>query len=652
MAINIFKRIILILAIYIIIIFGILFLQFTNDSGFFLSINGLKISGSEKINEQTGAKTPELPIFISAKGIDFFVDNENPLVAVNSDGTSFKAVPLSFVKAENSFSIKFDQGISLTFFPAEVNSTGNNKKEDAAGVIISAEIPEDISEIQLKYNLATGVRFETLRDILMLRVEKNLYYLTGAVFDTGREGDSPPVSSNISIKRESPMVVYEKYEPFQEASLAEINADPASSEEAYLKAVQTFYTGIAPLYKTSAGADSLSESLVAAYISESGKNGTYQQAVTSIPASFTSGGNRSYITSVYVNDLERNWLKRMESINTEINIYTGELSAGNPAVFEKKDLVSFLIENKRGGDFPSLVTLATKSVDSGQITARQAAGIIEISMDKNLLKQGTPNIGNEVLRLCEEKIRKSLQYIKHSDTQGKSSLYLIRDDKMVDSRVTLETAGILYRYGSETIEKKEWLAVGRLLTSTILNMFADRNTIPKIFAVSELQQDSNGDSSFSDGTMSMSEIYPYVEPLQTWYPHMEILTPYCIWTCALSVDITSPEKNVIDITARFPAGSTHYMVITDIPRFNRIQIYGIDFRSDPRFETYNSSGYKYDSETKTLYLKMRHKNEYETVRLFTGTARPPAAQPASAPEQETSGSQPQPVQEQPAAVAN
>ena len=63
-------------------------------------------------------------------------------------------------------------------------------------------------------------------------------------------------------------------------------------------------------------------------------------------------------------------------------------------------------------------------------------------------------------------------------------------------------------------------------------------------------------------------------------------------------------------------------------------MYGIPFRSDARFEMYNSSGYAYNAGSKTLYLKMRHKSEYETIRLSLGSApqesasvRP--AQPAS-----------------------
>ena len=60
-------------------------------------------------------------------------------------------------------------------------------------------------------------------------------------------------------------------------------------------------------------------------------------------------------------------------------------------------------------------------------------------------------------------------------------------------------------------------------------------------------------------------------------------------------------------------------------------MYGIPFRSDARFEMYNSSGYAYNAGSKILYLKMRHKSEYETIRLSLGSAPQEPASVRTAP---------------------
>ena len=67
-----------------------------------------------------------------------------------------------------------------------------------------------------------------------------------------------------------------------------------------------------------------------------------------------------------------------------------------------------------------------------------------------------------------------------------------------------------------------------------------------------------------------------------------------------------------------------------IPAFQQIFIYDMAFRTDPRFETYNSSGYVYKSDSQTLLLKSRHKSENENIRMsYTPVPKPePAPKPA------------------------
>jgi len=58
------------------------------------------------------------------------------------------------------------------------------------------------------------------------------------------------------------------------------------------------------------------------------------------------------------------------------------------------------------------------------------------------------------------------------------------------------------------------------------------------------------------------------------------------------------------------------MVVRGVKPFNRIQIYGMDFRTDPRFERYDSSGWAYSASEQTLLLKMKHRSPTEYVRIF------------------------------------
>jgi hypothetical protein len=76
------------------------------------------------------------------------------------------------------------------------------------------------------------------------------------------------------------------------------------------------------------------------------------------------------------------------------------------------------------------------------------------------------------------------------------------------------------------------------------------------------------------------------------------------------------EEGVLDVSVDFAAGETHYMMIRGLRPFTKIQLYGIDFRTDPRFERYDSSGWAYSASEQTLILKMKHKSPIEHVRIY------------------------------------
>ena len=65
------------------------------------------------------------------------------------------------------------------------------------------------------------------------------------------------------------------------------------------------------------------------------------------------------------------------------------------------------------------------------------------------------------------------------------------------------------------------------------------------------------------------------------------------------------------------------MILNGIEPFSSIEIYEMPYRTDPRFEIYNSSGYIYNAESKTLFLKFKHKKEVETVKLYYRNQRQP-----------------------------
>ena len=53
------------------------------------------------------------------------------------------------------------------------------------------------------------------------------------------------------------------------------------------------------------------------------------------------------------------------------------------------------------------------------------------------------------------------------------------------------------------------------------------------------------------------------------------------------------------------------------------------FRTDPRFETYSSSGYVYNNSLKTLFLKSQQRSSIENIKLYYDNPAPAATTTAT-----------------------
>jgi hypothetical protein len=96
----------------------------------------------------------------------------------------------------------------------------------------------------------------------------------------------------------------------------------------------------------------------------------------------------------------------------------------------------------------------------------------------------------------------------------------------------------------------------------------------------------------------------------------------------LSISYTADASGDVTIVIDFPQENTHHLIINGVAPFRSIEIYDTPYRTDPRFETYNSSGYVYNAETRTLFLKSRHRAQREVIRLiYRAPPAPPEPEP-------------------------
>lgn len=618
---HVTRRIAALTALYICIIFGIFALQFTGGSSFSVTFGSLRVSGSKG----TEASVPDLPLHIGISGLDLFVDTQNSLLAYTSDTS---ALPLKVTGMAVGTS-----GVTLSFTDRVAVEFAYERRGDRDIVRISSTIPEKYRKIAFPYKVTRSARLDKKDAIVLVSVGGAQYSFSGTTVE--------PAAANgvrsLAIARTAPVVLYQTWIPVKGLALADFGSIAGSSDADYSREVDAFAAKALSSFKKSVSAGRLSEPLVAAYIAEMGRIGMYRAAVESIPESWRNGPSRSWQTNTFLNNLETTWPGLLTREREDRLMISRKLTEGSASAFEYPSLIPYLVDRGSSLLIKDVARLA-ETVDPASITARQAAGILEAMTDFSLY---VPDQANPLLALadtCERKLKESL-------VLSGDRLYITDDGKSVDALSSLRVAAILIAYSGTSPARADWKGAGNLLATTILSLADDDGAIPSLLSVSAAEGQTGKTVEVAKDAKSVdpSASYPLVVTRNTWYPHeqslaREIGSGTWVWTSAESVKVSKESDGGLRITTKFPQGETHYMVLRGIKPFWRIRIYGMDFRTDPRFESYNSSGYRYNEETNTLFLKMRHKAEYEDIVMYPGKDPNAPASPAPAVSADSSAS--------------
>ena len=158
---------------------------------------------------------------------------------------------------------------------------------------------------------------------------------------------------------------------------------------------------------------------------------------------------------------------------------------------------------------------------------------------------------------------------------------------------------------AEQNQKPMYGMIGKSVILTYLSMADSTGRIPREFLQSG--------SVWTAGTEFMlpEEIYMIIAP-GTYYPKVFSLESG-MWAWTNAAEVTSVARgNQIHITSEFPVNGVYHLTITDVEPFAGIRLYGIPWKSDPQFQRY-SSGWAYSLDTKTLYIKLKQRRPSETI---------------------------------------
>lgn len=551
---------------YTLIIVGIFALQFRNQSIFSKNFYQIRLTLSQNKSSEEGSKPFNDTFFIAFRGITIFSDGEEKPILQKADGSTENLIFENWNEIDSeTFVLNFSDGISVTC---------KAEGEEKDGLSLRAKVPAGC-KIILPYKLSKSYTItDSTAQKITLKSSSTQTIIT-----------APRISEKtIELSSQQNVLTYNNFKPVTQFQFSSIAENELASNTQYKENIQRIRNYCLTQFEQNI--DSINENAVNAYMAEMTARNRYMETATKIPATFKNSSKRTYVTAPYLNNLvsmNSSLVMQTENMNYKMNF---SLEKQNLSIFETEHLASFLLTRPFG---KSLAILALPSkMQNFAPTVQQAAGILETYTDLKSVDTSMSNLLHPVLE-------KSVETIEKNCSIENDILYISSNNERLDDITAIRIGKILCDYGKSENEN-DVMKAGIMM----MNCRIPQN--------SELDIQKAGN------------IYSILQDKSSFLPHFQTIYgtsegAMWAWTVAQSIGYKEAD-DVITLSIKFPQDASHYVIINGVKPFKSIEIYGMKFRTDPRFEAYNSSGYVYDEKTQTLFLKCRHKKEVENIRLF------------------------------------
>ena len=503
------------------------------------------------------------------------------LYFVDSDGARVEALPASMIISENSAQFLFPGGTELVFASHYVRGLPE--------IRIAAVFAEDVSGIELPFTPQRRTRLMDSGNGQLIAVSGGVYHSFG---NSPMDLERRVLHVNLGGRPVSYRAIPDRrvFSPYNYI------LTQAETVEAYNEFI-TQWRGNNFSRWGQAVLNQNNEDIVLAHVSEAFTRGTYRTAVSAVPASFMAGAARTHHSSVYLGGLDRAHVSLIAEERETLSLLSRQINEGSHQFLTKPMVFDYLAV--RGQN--SLIETASnivRTMDPGTLYIDIVPGILEGHTSWMTFRPGTANPFEPLLDQTFFIISDSLRMISNSPggPESLSHLVLVDYDGQGEAEFNLRLGKALVAH-AERAQIEAWTKVGRSMVLSAL---------------------SAGDAS---GPELSARLYNILKP--GIHPRA-VSVGTGIWAWTASSDVSAVQQNdILDISVRFPAGESHYMIIRGIRPFVRLQLYNMDWRSDPQFERFDSSGWRYIPQEQTLLVKMRHRSNIENIRIIFWEPPPP-----------------------------
>lgn len=558
------------LVVYAVLIIGIFILQFKNDSIISEKLGNLHITLLESAQDDNSILLKN-KFSVKFNGLNFSGTEDNPVRAMIK-GADRPIVLKTWKKVSPlSCELSFSNDIALRF----------SVSDDTAKAYLSIEgtLPPEVSRVFVPYNFAVGTSV-VLRTDSQIQVEtkKNSWEL-----------NAPSIQRDYVVLGKTEKVAsYSYFDRTHSFTFEDTVAFDGASEATYRNNIENLKQNLINSFaQIPSDSQTVAEQEAVSFVAAMAEKGRYNEALDSVPQNFKRNALRTFLSAPYFDTLTR----VNEPLQAQLKNY-GEMIAraaesSGLDIFNVRFIADYMCMHPGSGSIKKLLAAAS-AAEISEKPLQQAIGILTVYND---LCDKNPELAN----ILAPAAAKSVEKISSSCAVDENLITISENGIFLSVVQAVQAGDAILRYG-ETVKDSSLVAGGRLIVSSYLK------------------------ESSSFDLKTLGELYPIVVHDNYFYPHFEILAfnngrAVWAWTCAKNISYENDSQGSIVLNVDFPLSYTHYAIITGIERFQTIYIYDLAFRTDARFETYNSSGYVYQNDSNSLLLKSRHKSQIEQIRL-------------------------------------
>ena len=590
---------------YIAVIFGLLFLQFAK--------RGEKFYDAFQELVLTGVTTPADPaaeiaeLHLRYRGIDFAFGPRYSAELVAPGGEAVKLNLLDYKKTEKGFIVRFDRNVTLTF------ALDPAKEVLSIGTDFGTRTAADNRSLVLRFAVVEGAKANSVERMPILSVhhrERN-YFL------------SLPGKSSIDMARQQlvitpdgsgiAMLTFGPSSGSTKESFRQWYANQAGSTtaDALSRKVAEYVTGAYQGWKSGRysadtgtwlnerGGRAFKESLVLSLLAESLRRGEHEvifaEAMRVAPSHADSLGFDSSAFLGNLQDLTERLLREdeRESVRLAAQLRNRDLS-----VWNRGDLLQFAVDRGSPALRAELLKSASEA-DLQRVPIVTALGMLRNYYDTRTIDPAILSGYRQFSALINGRVFPAIIKIKEG-------FFLENEPGKIDVYASIQAGRVLSLAGG--VERDSLLeSIGRDLILSALSLSDQQGFLPRNIVFEDLALRG------TEGRVAPEDIYPIIVD-NPYYPRFislsrELGPGAWLYTAANVTDISvTRERNRFQF--RFPAGAAHHFVFRGAEPYREIQIWGIPWRVDQRFERYSTGSY-FIEDKKLFLVKYQHKSTTE-----------------------------------------